>query len=97
MKSPLPKKDKRSMEEKKMDELIERLAEKAATPTEASDVLRLMKQRDEIKTAKQVKIDPNVIISGAVGLVQIAAILKTEEIKVVTSKAMGFVTKGRLR
>lgn len=97
MKSPLPKRDKRSTEEKEMDELIERLAVKAATPTEACEVMKLMRQREELKAMSKVKIDPNVIISGCVGLVQIAAILKTEEIRVVTSKALSFVTKGRLR
>ncbi len=97
MKSPFPKKDKRTSEEIKTDELIERLAAKAATAEECSDVLRLMRSREELRSAKKIKIDPNVVISGAVGIVQVAAILKSEEIRAVTSKAISFVTKGRLR
>lgn len=98
MKAPIiTKKDKRSHEEVRMDELISALSDQAQTPEEADKVLKLMKAREELKNCKKSKVDPNVVISGIVGLVQIGAILKVEDMKVITSKAMNFVHKGRLR
>lgn len=92
-----PKKDKRSAEERKIDELIEQLACQAKTPEEIDKVQKLMKNREEIKNSKKSKIDPNIVISGIVGLVQVGAIIKAEDLRVLTSKAMSFVHKGRLR
>lgn len=97
MKSPFPKKDKRTPEEIKTDALIERLAAKASTAEECSDVLRLMRSREELKNAKHTKLDPNVLISAGVGIAQVLVIVKGEEIRAITSKALSFVTKGRLR
>lgn len=93
----ITKKDKRSHAEVKMDELISTLSDKATTPEEADKVLKLMKSREELRNCKKSKVDPNVVISAAVGLIQVGAILKVEDLKVITSKAMSFVHKGRLR
>ena len=91
------KKDKRSVEEKKIDEQIEKLAMEASTPEDVDKVQRLIRNREEIKNCKKSKIDPNVVISGLVGIVQIGAIIKAEDLRVITSKALSFVHKGRLR
>lgn len=96
------KKDKRSHAEIKMDELICKFADDASTPEEADKVLRLMKEREEVNKAKKPKIDPQVlsnIINAGLGLTQLAMIIKAEKIdfSVLTSKAMNFVHKGRLR
>lgn len=93
----ITKKDKRSHAEVKMDELISTLSDKATTPEEADKVLKLMKSREELRNCKKSKVDPNVVISAAVGLIQVGAILKVEDLKVITSKALSFVHKGRLR
>lgn len=93
----LTKKDKRTKEEVKLDERIELLADQAQSPEEVGKVQQLIKNREEIKNCKKSKVDPNVVISGIVGLVQIGAIIKAEDIRVLTSKAMNFVHKGRLR
>lgn len=92
-----PKKDKRSPEERKLDELIEKLANEAATADKAAEVQRLMKNREEIRNAKHSKIDPNVVIGGVVGIFQVGAIIGYERVHALTSKAISFVQKGRLR
>lgn len=98
----LTKKDKRSHAEIKMDELIDQLADEAASAEEASKVLHMMKDREEVEKAKKPKIDPMLLsnlINAGVGIFQVAAIIKAEKIdfSILTSKAMGFVHKGRLR
>lgn len=91
------KKDKRSIEEKQIDELIEKLAMEADTADKASEVQRLMNQREEIRNKKKGKIDPNTVIGAAVGIVQVVTIVGYENFHALTSKALSFVHKGRLR
>lgn len=91
------KKDKRSVEEKQIDELIEKLALEADTAEKATDVQRLMNQREEIRNKKKGKIDPNTVIGAGVGLVQVFTIVGYERFAAMTSKALSFVHKGRLR
>lgn len=91
------KKDKRSIEERKIDELIEQLAMEADTAEKAAEVQRLMRQREEIKNTKKSKIDPNTVIGAGVGLIQVCTIVGYERFHAMTSKALSFVHKGRLR
>lgn len=98
----LTKKDKRTHAEVKMDELIDKLADDATTAEEATKVLRMMKDREEVEKAKKPKIDPIVLsnlINAGLGMAQVAAIIKAEKIdfSILTSKAMNFVQKGRVR
>lgn len=101
MKLPkLTKKDNRSHAEKVIEEKIDRLADDAKTPEEISKVQRMIANEQEIKNGKKKTIlglPPETVFTGAVSLVQIGAILKAEDLKVVTSKALSFVHKGRLR
>lgn len=91
------KKDKRTFEERKIDELIEKLAAEADDAAKAAEVQRLMNQREEIKNKKRSKIDPNTVIGAGVGLVQVCTIVGYERFHALTSKALTFVQKGRLR
>lgn len=101
MKLPkLTKKDKRSHAEKVIEEKIDKLADEAQTPEEISKVQRMIENEQEIKNSKKKTIlglPPETVFTGVVSLVQIGAILKAEDLKVVTSKALSFVHKGRLR
>lgn len=98
MKAPkITKKDKRSHEEIKMDELISKMADEADDAKSASEVMDLMKKRRELENIKKPKIDPNLAINLTANTIWILSILHVENIKTVTSKAMGFVFKGRMR
>lgn len=91
------KEDKRSPEEVKLDALIEELANSADSAEKAAKVQQLMKNREEIRNAKRSKIDPNTVIGAAVGIVQVCTIVGYERFHAMTSKALSFVHKGRLR
>lgn len=100
MRAPFTKKEKEPTAEEVINEKIDRHANAAETPEEIEKVQRMIKNQEEIKNERKPKIfglDPNIIFTGAVSLVQIGAIIKAEDLKVLTSKAMGFVHKGRLR
>lgn len=95
----LTKKHKDPSAEEVIQEKVDRLADEAQTVEEIGNVQRLLKNQEEIRNEKRTKIfgvDPNVVFAGAVSLVQIGAIIKAEDIRVLTSKAMAFVHKGRL-
>lgn len=92
-----PKKDKRTPEEVKLDELIEELANSADSAEKAAKVQQLMKNREEIRSAKRSKVDPNTVIGAVVGVVQVCTIVGYERFHALTSKAVSFVHKGRLR
>lgn len=94
------KKDNRSHAEKVIEEKIDKLADEAESPEEITKVQRMIANEQEIKNGKKKTIlglQPETVFAGAVSLVQIGAILKAEDLKVITSKAMNFVHKGRLR
>lgn len=93
------KKDKRPYAEKVIEKKIDKLADEAQTPEEISKVQKIIANEQEIKNGKKKTIlglPPETVFTGAVSLVQIGAILKAEDLKVVTSKALSFVHKGRL-
>lgn len=96
----LTKKDKRSKAEQTIDEKIEQLADEAKDPDEIIKVQRMIQNQEEIKNAKKhtiLGLPPETVFTGAVSLVQIGAIIKAEDIRAITSKALGFVHKERLR
>lgn len=93
------KKDKRSEAEKIIDEKIDAYAKAANGPDEIMNAQRMIRNREEIENGKRKTIlglPPETVFTGAVSLVQIGAIIKAEELKVLTSKALSFVHKGRL-
>lgn len=102
MNMPKLTRDKRTHAEIKMDTLIDQLADAATTPEEATKVLRMMKEREEINAAKKPKIDPmivNNVINASLGLLQLGLVIKAEKIdfSILSKTALGFVHKGRLR
>lgn len=100
MKKVFVKKDKRTELEKEYDNAVKLL--KAYIPS--SDVYndqleiveRLHKMLMEEDDHKK-KVSPDAILNGCVGLLQVGAILWREQLHNVTSKAIGFVFKGRVR
>lgn len=96
----ITKKDKRSHAEKVIEEKINDLADKAVSPEEITKVQQMISNQEMIKNGRKKTIlglPPETVFTGIVSLVQIGAIIKAEDLKVITSKALGFVHKGRLR
>lgn len=94
------KKDKRSHAEKILDEKIDAFIDDAKQPDEIMQGQRMLKNRQEYENDKKKTIlgcSPETVFVGVVSLAQIGAIIKAEDLKVLTSKAMSFVHKGRLR
>lgn len=94
------KKDKRTEAEKVIDKKIEDYAKSATTADEIMKSQQMFRNRVEIQNGRKKTImglPPETVFAGAVSLIQIGAILKVEDLKAVTSKAMAFVHKGRLR
>lgn len=96
----LTKKDKRSHAEKVIDEKIDKYADDAQKPEEICKVQQMIQNQQTIRNGKKNTIfglAPETVFTGAVSLVQIGAIIKAEDLRAITSKAMAFVHKGRLR
>ena len=87
----LTKKDKRTVAEKCVDKKIEELAGKMESIEEVKDVVGLMESR----SPKKEKIKKETLILVAGNLIGILLILCFERLNIITSKAIGFVMKGR--
>lgn len=85
---------KRTNAKKVIDKHIEQLLSTAKTEEEFDSALRLMEKRQSLN--KDVKLDLTPIIVAGIGFIQIICILKYEEIHVITSKALGYVARGRV-
>lgn len=86
--------------EKVIEEKIQELADSAESIEEIDRVQRLIKNQVDIKESKKVRllgIEVKDWFVGVVSMSQLLAILKFEDMKVLTSKALNFVHKGRLR
>lgn len=93
-------KKKKDHAEKVIEEKINELADNAASIDEIEKVQGLIKTQVETKECKKVRflgIEMKDWFIGGVSLVQLFSVLKFEDMKVLTSKALGFVHKGRLR
>ena len=86
------KRDKRTENEKKVDETIQKLVEEADTPEKVKAVLELLEKRRKPK--KGVSADTVAII--AANLLGIVLILSHEKLNVISTKALGFVMRGRV-
>ena len=89
------KRDKRTKVERLIDEQLEILMSQAQTPKEVSEVLALMERRDELKSKKK-SVSPDTIAIIAGNLLGIILILGYEKANVITTKALGFVIRGRV-
>ena len=89
------KRDKRTQVEREIDKQLDILISRARTPEEISEMLDLMERRDELRK-KKVHVSPDTIAIIAGNLAGILLILNYEQFNVVSSKALGFVIKGRV-
>lgn len=98
------KKDKRTMHEKEVDRLYEQMSKIEDQGSEEYQrcLESLGKLTDVDCAKKQVASNKDRIeilkplIGGAFGMLQVLAILNKEELAVVSSKALGFVLRGRV-
>lgn len=93
------KKDKRSEAEKEVDEKITKLAKNAKDQSEIDSVLRTMKYRQELEELKKgPRLKPDTLVTAGVSIGSILLILFREELgnKIINSKALGFVLRGRV-
>ena len=81
--------------EEAIDRHIENLIMDAKTEEEIKTVIALMEKRQNLDKDKK-KLDPNTIAIIAANLLGIGLILSYEKLHVVTTKALGFVIKGRV-
>ena len=81
--------------EEVIDRHIENLIMDAKTEEEIKTVIALMEKRQNLDKDKK-KLDPNTIAIIAANLLGIGLILSYEKLHVVTTKALGFVIKGRV-
>lgn len=89
------KRDKRTDLEKKIDDQLDYLMHCAQSPEDIQTVMELIERRQNLKKTKQ-KISPDTIAIIAGNLLGIALILSYEKLNVITSKALGFVLRGRV-
>ena len=91
------KKDKRSNLEKEIDNVLERMSELDPDSKEysamASNLERLFSAKSKEKDRK---ISPDTLAVIAGNLLGIGLILTYEKANVITTKALGFVIKGRV-
>lgn len=90
----LTKKDKRTYLEVVIDEQLTDLVSKATTLEEITDVVELYEKRQKIGDKPKISPDTIAIIAG--NLLGIGLILSYEKLNVITTKALGFVLRGRV-
>lgn len=89
------RKDRRTEAERRFDDLLDELANGSTTFEDASDLLKLLKGRKELYEKKH-KVSPDTMAVIAGNLLGILLILGYEKTDIITSKALGFVLKGRI-
>ena len=93
----ITRRDKRTNLDKEIDSVLKRMSE--ADPSckgyaaMADNLEKLYKAKG---IAPKPKVSPDVIAVGVFGLIQIGMILWHEKADIITSKAVGFVTRGRV-
>ena len=94
------KKDKRSELRKEYDEAVSLLktylpgSDEYLSQLDVIERLHTMVMEEE---DRKHNVSPDALVNGGVGLLQVGAILWREQLHNVTSKALGFVFKGRVR
>lgn len=99
-KNVFAKKDKRTELEKERDELIELLRKTSPELDAYAEHLSVIERLDKLIAEEEKRrphASPDTIITAIAGSVQVGAILFREQFHNVTSKALGFVLKGRVR
>ena len=94
------KKDKRTELRKEYDEAVKLLKTFVPGTKDYMDQLEIVERIHTILMNEEdhkKKVSPDAVVNGTVGLLQIGAILWHEQFHNITTKAIGFVTKGRVR
>ena len=92
----IAKRDKISEMQREIDIHICDLMKEAKTPEEVEGVIELLKKRNEMVATRPRLIKPDTIALIAANLLGIGLILSYEKLNVITSKALGFVIRGRV-
>lgn len=87
------KRDKRSDVERKFDEKLEVELDNAGSIEDLNGIVSVMVKRNELRK-KGVSADTKLVVAG--NLIGIALILGYERGHVITTKAIGFVLRGRV-
>jgi hypothetical protein len=92
------KHDKRTNLEKEIDSVLGQMSDKSADSDEYTTMVGNLETLCKVKdnTKKKVNIPWEPIIVGTFGIMQILLIMNHEKVDVITTKAMGYVTKGRV-
>lgn len=94
------KKDKRTELEKERDDAIKLLKGEMPGSDAYIAQLDIVERLDKLVAEEKKRnphASPDTMVNAAVGCVQVGAILFREQFHNVTSKALGFVFKGRVR
>lgn len=89
------KRDRRNKVERRIDEKIEEFIDQAMTKEEVAEVIGLVKDKNEMLASKPRLIKPDTMALIAANLLGIVLIMNFEKANVITSKALGFVMRGR--
>jgi hypothetical protein len=89
--------DRRSETERVIDERIKDILDGSHTVKEIHDVIGLVKARNELRSAlKQTGIKSETIFVEVMKFGAVVLILNHEKIGIITSKAFGYVLRGRV-
>lgn len=100
MKDIFAKKDKRSEIQKRYDEALLHLDEQVIGSKEYEDALSEVERLHAMVMAEKdhkKDISPETILGVAANALNVVLILRHEQFHNITSKALGFITKGRVR
>jgi hypothetical protein len=92
------KHDKRTNLDKEIDSVLEKMSNYTPDSDEYTAITENLERLYKAKAGMKVQrnIPWEAITVGAFGLVQILLIMNHEKVDVITTKAMGYVTKGRV-
>ena len=88
------KKDKYSNLKKGIDEKLRDLSKNATTPDQVEELMELLEKRKSLDEKPKISPDTMAVVAG--NLLGILLILTYEKANVITSKALGFVLRGRV-
>jgi hypothetical protein len=93
------KKDKRTKLEREIDDVVDYmklLSPETKEYTVVAENLERLHKAKAILDERKRKVSPDAIVGGVVSLVGIGMIIWHEKADVITTKALGFVTKGKV-
>lgn len=91
------KRDKRTKLEKEIDSVLEAMSSLDPCTNEYTTMANNLVRLKEAQAKEAVShFDWTPVISGGIALVQILAVLNYEKLDVISSKAFGFVGRGRV-